>query len=420
VSGAFRPDEESARELDARDPLASFRERFHLPAGVVYLAGNSLGPQPRSARAHVEQELSDWARLGVAGHHEAQRPWYRYHEGLREPLARIVGALPDEVVAMNGLTVNLHLLLATFYRPSADRPAILMEEHAFPSDTYAVETVLRMRGHDPARSLRVARARAGEHALREEDLESLLAGQGHEIALVVLGGVNYYTGQAFDLQRITERAHRAGCLVLADLAHAAGNVPLALHDWDVDCAAWCSYKYLNAGPGAPAGAFVHARHAADTSLPRLGGWWGNDPATRFRMEREVGFVPRASADGWQLSNPPVLSMAPLYASLAIFDDAGMGRIRAKSLQLSAYLDFLLDAAPSGGFERITPRAEAARGCQISILVHDRPRETFAALAGEGIVGDYREPNVIRVAPAPLFNTFHDVWRFATTLARVAR
>lgn len=419
VPELFRHDEAFAHEADARDPLAAFRERFFLPEGKVYFAGNSLGPQPRSARAWVERELTDWAALAVAGHHEARTPWYTYHEGLRDPLARLVGARPDEVVAMNALTVNLHLLLATFYRPTAKRHAILVEEHAFPSDAFAIETVLRTRGYDPATSTVVARARTGEHALRAADLEELLRARGSEIALVLFGGVNYYTGQAFDLRAITASAHAQGCIVGFDLAHAAGNVPLHLHDWNVDFAVWCSYKYLNAGPGAPGGAFVHARHGSDTSLPRLGGWWGNDPQTRFRMERDARFVPRAGADGWQLSNPPILAMAPLHASLALFDEAGIGRLRAKSLLLSSYLDFLLAALPAERFETITPRAPQDRGCQVSILVHDRPRERFAALAAEGIVGDYREPNVIRIAPAPLFNTFHEVWRFVRVLARVA-
>ena len=413
-----------AHELDARDPLAAFRGRFWLPEGqagepVVYFAGNSLGPQPRTARAFALREIEDWAKLGVAGHHDARTPWYSYHEGLRDPLARIVGALPEEVVAMNGLTVNLHLLMATFYRPTSARHAILIEEHAFPSDAFAVETVVRTRGYDPVTSIVIARARPGEHALRTEDLEELVERRGSEIALVLLGGVNYYTGQAFDMRRIAACARSRGCVVGLDLAHAAGNVPLQLHDWDVDFAAWCSYKYLNAGPGAPAAAFVHARHGADTSLPRLGGWWGNDPVTRFRMERDARFVPRPGADGWQLSNPPILSMAPLRAALEIFDEAGIDRIRAKSILLFSYLDSLIDALPAGRFETITPRAPESRGSQVSILVHERPRELFEALAREGVVGDYREPNVIRIAPAPLFNTFHEVWRFVRVLARVA-
>jgi kynureninase len=417
-------DESRAKEMDARDPVRAFRARFHLPEGpdakpLIYFVGNSLGLQPKRAREIVERELDDWARLGVEGHFHARLPWYSYHERFRAPLGRLVGALPEEVVVMNGLTVNLHLLMATFYRPTQARHKILVEEHAFPSDAYAVQTQLLVRGFDPETGVIEARSRPGEETLRAEDLEEVLERRGREIALVLLGGVNYFTGQVLDMPRIVAAARRQGCFVGLDLAHAAGNVPLRLHDWDVDFAAWCSYKYLNAGPGAVAGAFVHERHARDTSLPRLGGWWGNDPGTRFRMHSETRFVPRPGADGWQMSNPPILAMAPLSASLELFDEAGFERLREKSVLLTGYLQGLIDAIPEGGVEMITPREPSGRGCQASLRVAHRPRAMFDALAAEGVQGDFREPDVIRVAPTPLYNTFHEVWRFAEVLARVA-
>lgn len=420
----FRADEDFARELDRRDPLASFRDRFHLPPGpdgtpLVYFAGNSLGLQPKGVRSHVERELEDWARLAVEGHHTARTPWYSYHEVFREPMARIVGALPEEVVVMNGLTVNLHLLMTTFYRPTAERHRILIEEHAFPSDAYAVETELALHGYDPETGVVVAKARAGEDAIRTEDVLELLEARGPEIALVLLGGVNYFTGQVFDMERIARAARRQGCAVGLDLAHAAGNVPLRLHDWDVDFAAWCSYKYLNAGPGAPAGAFVHERHGRNLALPRQGGWWGNDPATRFQMHRETRFVPRPGADGWQLSNPPILSMAALRAALELFDEAGIEALRAKSVLLTGYLQFLVDAIPARGIETITPREPERRGCQLSIRARRGPHAFFEALVAAGVQGDFREPDVIRVAPTPLYNTFHEAWRFARVLLRTA-
>lgn len=421
---SFQPEESFARELDAQDPLAGHRDRFHHPLRpdgkrLIYFAGNSLGLEPKTARELVEQELSEWARLAVNAHLKGRTPWYSYHEIFRDAGARLVGALPGEVVMMNSLTVNLHLLMVSFYRPSPGRYRILIEDRAFPSDAYVVETQLRHHGHDPARSLLVARPRDGEHVLRTEDIEALLESRGREISLVLLGGVNYFTGQAFDMERIATAARRQGCVVGFDLAHAAGNLVLRLHDWDVDFAVWCSYKYLNAGPGALAGAFVHERHGRNTSLPRFGGWWGNDPRTRFEMHLETKFVPQAGAEGWQVSNPPILSAAPLRASLSIFDEVGMEALRAKSLLLTGYLHYLLDRLPGGRFEVITPREPEARGCQLSILVRERPKELFAALNREGVVGDFREPDVIRVAPAPLYNTFHEVFRFAQVLARAA-
>ena len=423
MSFAFSADENFALKLDAEDPLRDFREKFHLPLGkdgkpLIYLAGNSLGLMPKSARELVDQELDDWSRLAVDAHLGAKTPWYSYHETLREPAARLVGAQPNEVICMNSLTVNLHLMMATFYRPTKSRFKIVMEDPAFPSDTYAVKSQIVHHGYDPKKALVLARPRDGEFTVRQEEIEALLEKQGDEIALVLLAGVNFFTGQYFDIEKITAAAQKRGCMVGIDLAHAAGNVPLTLHDWKVDFAAWCSYKYLNAGPGAVAGAFVHERHATDRELPRLAGWFGNDPATRFRLHLEPEFIPVASADSWQVSNPPIFSMAPLRASLAIFDEAGgMKALRAKSIQLTGYLEFLLGQADTGSdrFTVITPRDPGARGCQLSILAHEHPKELHKELEAAGVKCDFREPNVIRAAPTPLYNTFHEMWRFANIL-----
>lgn len=416
----FRPDESFARQLDAQDPLASYRERFFLPRRpdgrpVVYLAGNSLGLQPKAVRELVEQELDDWAAMAVDAHFKGRTPWYSYHEIFRESGARLVGALPGEVVMMNSLTVNLHLMMVTFYRPTKHRYKIMTDAPGFPSDTYAIKTQLRYHGYDPAEAMVELKPRSGEHTLRTEDIEAVLEADGARIALVLMSGVNYFTGQVFDLERITAAAHRQGCTVGFDLAHAAGNVELRLHDWEVDFAAWCSYKYLNAGPGAVAGCFVHEKHGRNFELPRFAGWWGNDPATRFRMHLEAEFVPCEGADGWQVSNPPIFSLAPLRASLALFDEAGMAALRTKSERMTAYLFDLLDQSPSEHYEVITPRDSGQRGCQISVLVNADPRERFKALEEADVIADFREPNVIRVAPVPLYNTFHDVWTFAQVL-----
>ncbi len=418
----FRDDERFARDLDATDELAGFRDRFLIPehddgGPKTYLCGNSLGLQPKAAAACVEQELRDWADLAVDAHFEGTQPWFSYHETFREPMARVVGARPGEVVVMNGLTANLHLMMVSFFRPRGRRTKILVEDTSFPSDTYAVETQLRFHGLDPDEHRIVARPREGESTIRTEDLVGLVEERGEEIALVLLGGVNYYTGQAFDLERVTVAARARGCVVGFDLAHAAGNLPLELHDWGPDFAVWCTYKYLNAGPGAIAGCFVHERHAADRSLPRFAGWWGNDPETRFRMHLEDVFVPRDGADGWQLSNPPILAMAPLRASLELFDEAGMDRLRAKSERLTGYLAWLLGRLPGDAVHVITPPEPSARGCQLSIQVRRDARGLFEELAAEGVVGDFRPPDVVRVAPVPLYNTFEEVWRFARILAR---
>src|SRR5882762_9881922 len=419
----FSADEDFALQLDAEDRLRQFREKFYLPLGkdgkpLIYFAGNSLGLMPKAARQIVEEELDNWAKLGVDAHHATGTPWYSYHESVREPMARLVGAKPIEVVCMNSLTVNLHLMMATFYRPTQSRFKILMEDPAFPSDTYAIKTQIIHHGLDPKEALVLARPREGEFTVRTEDIVDLIEKQADQIALVLIAGINFLTGQLFDIEKITAAARKRGITVGVDLAHAIGNVPLALHDWNVDFAVWCSYKYLNAGPGAVAGAFIHERHATNRELPRLAGWFGNDPATRFRLHLEPEFIPVASADAWQISNPPIFSMAPLRASLAIFDEAGgMEALRAKSIKLTGYLQFLLPE-PGGRrlFNVITPDEPEARGCQLSILVHEHPKELFDKLAAAGVKCDFREPNVIRVAPTPLYNTFHEVWRFAKILS----
>jgi kynureninase len=417
----FQSDEVYAGRLDAEDPLRAFRDRFLLPqrsdgSAQVYLCGHSLGLEPRGVRPLIEQELSQWASLGVEGHFHGKAPWYSYHELLRDAGARLVGALPHEVVFMNSLTVNLHLMLATFYRPSGQRRCIVMDEPAFPSDLYALESQVRHHGLDPNDCLLRVRPRPGEHLVREEDIVYLLESRGRDIAVVVWNAVNFLTGQFFDVPRLTQAAQRQGCLMGLDLAHAAGNVPLELHEWGVDFAVWCSYKYLNGGPGAVGGAFVHERHGRNPELPRLAGWWGNDPATRFRMNLQPDFIPREGADGWQVSNPPILSMAPLRASLELFDAAGMAALRTKSERMTAYLLYLLEAGGgSTRFEVITPRNPARRGGQISLVVHDRPREVLPALEAAGVVADFREPNIVRAAAAPLYNTYRDLWQFAQVL-----
>src|SRR5437762_433505 len=418
----FSADQDFAREMDAQDPLRDFREHFYLPVGkdgkpLIYFAGNSLGPMPKAARQIVEEELDNWASLGVDAHHATGTPWYSYHEALREPAARLVGAKPLEVNRMNRLTVNPHLMMATFYRPTKSRFKILMEEPAFPSDTYAIKTQIVHHGLSPKDALVLARPRKGEFTIRTEDIVDLIEKDPNQLAVVMIGAVNFFTGQLYDIPKITAAAQKRGIIAGFDLAHAIGNVPLALHDWSADFAVWCSYKYLNAGPGAVAGAFVHERHATNTKLPRLAGWFGNDPNTRFRLHLEPEFIPVPSADGWQISNPPIFSMAPLRASLSIFDEAGgMESLRAKSMKLTGYLEFLIEQIGSKKFSVITPADPKARGAQLSIQAHEHPKQLHEELIAGGVKCDFREPNVIRVAPAPLYNTFHEVWRFAQLLA----
>src|SRR6516225_5238082 len=418
---AFSADEDFAKQLDAEDQVHDFREKFSLPLGedgkpVIYFAGNSLGLMPKSARQIVDDELDNWANLGVDAHHATGTPWYSYHEALREPTARLVGAKPVEVICMNSLTVNLHLMMATFYRPTKSRFKILMEDPAFPSDTYAIKTQIVHHRLDPKDALILARPRKNEFRIRTEDIVDLIEKNRDHLAVVMFGGVNFFTGQLFDIEKISDAARKRGIIAGFDLAHAIGNVSLSLHDWKVDFAVWCSYKYLNAGPGAVAGAFVHERHATNTSLPRLAGWFGNNPNTRFRLHLEPDFIPVPSADGWQISNPPIFSMAPLRASLAIFDEAGgMEPLRAKSIKLTAHLEFLIDQIGSKKFSLITPADSNGRGAQLSIQAHEHPKQLHEELIAAGVKCDFREPNVIRVAPTPLYNTFHEVWCFAKIL-----
>jgi kynureninase len=412
---AFEATKEFAAAQTARDSLAHFRECFHIPkkpdgSDCIYLCGHSLGLQPKSAREYVERELQDWARLGVDAHFHARNPWVPYHEILTEPIARLVGALPAEVVAMNSLTVNLHLMMVSFYRPSARRNKVLIEANAFPSDQYAVKSQIQYHGYDPAGSLIEIAPRPGETSIRTKDIETLIDKEGERIALVMIGGVNYYTGQAFDFSLITKAGHAKGCVVGFDLAHAIGNIPVKLHDWNVDFAVWCSYKYLNGGPGAIGGCFVHERHARGSKLPRFAGWWGHDKGDRFRMQPDFHAI--LGAEGWQLSNPSILSAAALHASLDIFDEAKMERLRAKSELLTGYLEFLLDRHPSKKFSVITPRDSAHRGAQLSLRVIENGRSVCEALAKEGIVCDWREPDILRIAPVPFYNTFLDVHTFA--------
>ena len=407
----YRPGDEFAAKMDARDPLASFRQKFHLPrtksgAECIYLCGHSLGLQPKAARSHLEQELEDWAGLGVEAHFHAKNPWMPYHRLLTEQMAVIVGAEPSEVVVMNSLTVNLHLMMASFYRPTQQRHKILIERGAFPSDRYAVDSQIVFHKFDPASSLVELAPREGEWCIRDEDVESLIAREGDSIALILLSGVSYATGQALDLAAISKAGHRAGCAVGFDLAHAAGNVPLRLHDWGPDFAVWCNYKYLNGGPGCVGGCFIHARHARAWDLPRFGGWWGHDEKTRFQMGTE--FRPMPGAEGWQLSNPPILALAPLRASLEIFAEAGMERLRSKSISLTGYMDFLIRQNALQNCSLITPTEEGRRGAQLSIRVPRHGRELCDKLADEGLIGDWREPDIFRVAPVPLYNSYRDV------------
>jgi kynureninase len=410
-------DAAGAREMDRADELAGYRDRFHIPrrAGgeeVVYLCGNSLGLEPKSARTYIERELLAWERLGVEGHFHGPDAWMPYHKLLTDQTARLVGARPGEVVVMNSLTVNLHLMMVSFYRPSPQRHRIVIEANAFPSDQYAVWSQARFHGCDPATTIVELKPRPGAHALATEDIEAFLAREGTSVALVMLGGVNYYTGQLFDMKRVTRAAQATGCCVGYNLAHAAGNAVLELHDWNVDFAVWCSYKYLNAGPGSTAGCFVHERHANDPTLPRFAGWWGSNEATRFAMG--PNFEPIGGAEGWQLSNPAILPMAALRASMEIFDRVGMPGLRAKSIRLTGYLESLLRAAASRAFSIITPADPQSRGAQLSLHVPGDGRRLFETLLAAGFICDWREPDVIRVAPVPLYNTFQDVHRFATT------
>ena len=405
-----------AGEMDTADPLKGSRKKFFIPKQIdgtdaIYFTGNSLGLQPKTTQDYVTQELEDWKTLAVEGHLHAKNPWLPYHEFLTENMVSVIGALPVETVVMNSLTVNLHLMMVSFYRPEGKRRKIIIEKGAFPSDQYAVESQIKFHAVDDG--LVELTPREGESSLRTEDIVATIEREGGELALVLMGGVNYYTGQAFDMEAITKAGHSVGAVVGFDLAHAAGNLEVHLHDWDVDFAVWCSYKYLNAGPGAVAGAFIHERHSKSFDLPRFVGWWGHDKATRFLMGPE--FRPIAGAEGWQISNPPILQMAALRASLEIFAEYGMPALRAKSERLTGYLEFLLGQIDNDRISVITPSDPKQRGCQLSIRVKDSDKSLFEAITSRGVFADWREPDVIRVAPVPLYNSFTDVYEFAEIL-----
>jgi len=413
-----------AKQLDAADPLKDFRSKFYIPIingnECIYFTGNSLGLQPKTTQDYVLNELEDWASFGVEGHFHARQPWFSYHEMFPQLLTRIVGALPEEIVVMNQLTVNLHLLMASFYQPTKERFKIICEAKAFPSDQYALETQAKFHGLNPDEVIIEVAPRAGAHIISTEDIISTIKNHASETALVIFGGVNYYSGQVFDMKAITQAAHEAGAYCGFDLAHAAGNIALHLHNWDVDFACWCSYKYLNSGPGGVAGAFIHKKHTGNTALPRLAGWWGHDKATRFQMDK--GFHPIPTAEGWQLSNAPVLSMAAHKAALDIFEEAGMENVFDKGQMLSDYLLFIIDdlnrSFAKNLIEVITPRKD--KGCQVSLLMIEKGKLVFDALKQNGILADWREPNVIRVAPVPLYNSFEDIWKFGEIIKLILK
>lgn len=419
-----------AKALDKQDSLSSYRNEFYIPTNkegkeVIYLCGNSLGLQPKSVRNKIEQELHDWQTLGVEGHFHGKNPWFSYHHFLTEETAHLVGAKDSEVVVMNSLSVNLNLLMVSFYRPTAKRNKILVEGGAFPSDYYAVEQQIKWHGFNPDKTMVELLPRSGEYTLRTEDILQSIEALGDELALIMIGGVNYFTGQFYDIKRISEAGHRVGAQVGFDLAHAAGNVELKLHDWDVDFATWCSYKYLNSGPGGTSGIFVHEKHGNNPQLPRLAGWWGYDEKTRFKMQK--GFVPQQGAAGWQMSNAQIFPMAIHKASLEIFERAGMKALREKSLKLTGFLEYLIQQANAQndlGFEIITPSDPESRGCQLSLMTGANGKALFEKLQQHDVIADWREPNtaigmggVIRVAPTPLYNTFEEVYKVVDILKK---
>lgn len=406
-----------AQSMDAQDPLAAYAGRFHFPKvegqRALYFTGNSLGLQPKTARTYVDEVMEAWAQLAVEGHFYAQKPWWDYHERLLQPMAKVVGASANEVSVMGTLTANLHFLMVSFYRPTQTRYKILCEEKAFPSDQYMLQSQLRFHGLDPKTALVEIRKREGEHFWRTEDILEAVAQEGDALALVLLGGVNYYNGQVLDMQAITKAGKDVGAMVGWDLAHAAGNVELQLHNWGVDFAAWCSYKYMNSGPGNASGIFVHQSHLEDDSLPRFEGWWGSKKETRFLMKPH--FESTHTADSWQVSNPSVLSLAPYLASLELFEEVGMPALLQKQQLLTAYLEFVLhsiDGQAEGTFEIITPKE---RGCQLSVFLHGQGRPMFEYLMRHGAIVDWREPNVIRLAPAPFYNSFTDCYQLGQLL-----
>ncbi|GGG89424.1 kynureninase [Polaribacter pacificus] len=407
-----------ARQLDKEDPLATYRAKFHIPKDAngqdwLYFTGNSLGLQPKATQKYIQQELDDWANFGVEGHFEAKNPWMPYHELLTESMAKIVGAKPLEVVVMNTLTTNLHLLMVSFYQPTKKKYKIVIESDAFPSDRYAVQSQLQFHGFDPADGLIEWKPRDGEVLLNIEDLETIVSEQGDEIALLLIGGVNYYTGQYLDLKKIAAIGQAKDCMVGIDLAHGAGNVSPELHDSGVDFAAWCSYKYLNAGPGSLGGLFVHEKHAYKKDLPRFSGWWNHNKETRFNMRQPFDVMP--GAEGWQLSNPPILSMAAIKASLDMFEEVGMEALRNKSEKLTGYFEFLINEMNSDDIKIITPTNPKERGCQLSIQVKNADKSLHQKLTQNNIITDWREPDVIRCAPVPLYNRFEDIYKMVTVL-----
>ncbi|NNC70554.1 MAG: kynureninase [Flavobacteriaceae bacterium] len=421
ISTEFESNLSFAKKLDADDPIMSYRNQFHIPKDEhgndwIYFTGNSLGLQPKITQKYIQQELDDWAQLGVEGHFRAKNPWMPYHEFLKDSMAKIVGAKPIEVVTMNTLTTNLHLLMVSFYQPTKHKYKILIESDAFPSDCYAVESQLRFHGFESTEALVEWKPREGEALLHIDDLELILEKQGDEIALLLIGGVNYYTGQYFDLKKIAELGHAKGCMVGIDLAHGAGNIQPNLHDSNVDFAAWCTYKYLNSGPGSLAGIFVHERHAYNRELKRFNGWWNHNPETRFNMRQPFEVMP--GAEGWQLSNPPILSMAAIRASLHLFNEVGMDALRKKSKKLTGYFEFLLNEIKTPRIKIITPTNVDERGCQLSIQVKNADKSLHAKLLREHVIADWREPDVIRCAPVPLYNSYTDVFKMGDILKSI--
>ena len=417
----FQNSLEYAKKQDAEDALASFRNKFHIPKNasgeeLIYFCGNSLGLQPKITSEYIKEELTDWANLGVEGHVEGKHPWLPYHEFLTENMAKIVGAKPSEVVVMNTLTTNLHLMMVSFYQPTKTKYKIVVESDAFPSDKYAVESQLKFHGVNPKDGLILWKPRKGEEICRFEDLEEIMKNHGNEIALLMIGSINYYTGQSFPLKKITQLGHSYNCMVGFDLAHGAGNIQPNLHETGADFAVWCTYKYLNSGPGSLGGCFVHERHANNENLNRFAGWWGHNKKTRFNMRHEFDALP--GAEGWQLSNPPILSMAAIRASLDTFAEAGFENLRKKSEKLTGFLEFLLDEMKKDAINVITPRNPEERGCQLSIQVKNADKNLHTKLTEAGVISDWREPDVIRVAPAPLYNSFEDVFRFYEKLKDV--
>ena len=418
MEAIYKNDLAFAQKMDEHDSLRKYRSQFHLPMQsngepYIYMCGNSLGLQPKQTEAYLQQELKDWKNLGVEGHFHAKNPWMPYHEFLTDAMARVVGAKSEEVVVMNTLTVNLHLMMVSFYRPKGMRNKIVIEADAFPSDKYAAESQIRFHGLDPKDCLIELKAREGEICLRYEDIQELIEREGEQISLIMLGNTNYYTGQYFDMKRISEWGHAKGCFVGFDCAHGAGNIPLNLHDSGCDFAVWCNYKYLNSGPGGMGGAFVNERHLKDKNIPRFEGWWGHNKETRFKMRG--AFDPTPTTEAWQLSNPPILAMVAVWSSLKLFDEAGIENLRKKAISLTGYMEFLVKSLGEEIINIITPSDPNQRGSQLSIQVKNANKKLFEKITEEGVIADWREPDVIRVAPVPMYNSFEDVWRFYEAL-----